>query len=89
VAVGAGDELLRMEYVSEVADIVVGDTVVTSGIDGIYPKGYVVGRVEAVEKSGTSYKQILVRPAVDFSSVEEVLVVLTPPPVRDAEESSQ
>jgi rod shape-determining protein MreC len=89
VAVGAGDELLRIEYVSEVADIVVGDTVVTSGIDGIYPKGYVVGRVEAVEKSGTSYKQILVRPAVDFSSVEEVLVVLTPPPVRDAEESSQ
>jgi rod shape-determining protein MreC len=89
VVVGAGDELLRMDYVSEVADVVVGDTVVTSGIDGIYPKGYVVGRVEAVEKSGNSYKQILVRPAVDFSSVEEVLVVLTPTPSRDAEESSQ
>jgi rod shape-determining protein MreC len=89
VAVGAGDELLRMEYVSEVADIVVGDIVVTSGIDGIYPKGYMVGRVEAVEKSGTSYKQILVRPAVDFSSVEEVLVALTPTPGREAEESSQ
>ena len=89
VAVGAGDELLRMDYVSEVADVVVGDTVVTSGIDGIYPKGYVVGKVEAVEKSGNSYKQILVRPAVDFSSIEEVLVVLTPTPGRDAEESSQ
>ena len=89
VAIGAGDELLRMEYVSEVADVVVGDTVVTSGIDGIYPKGYVVGKVEAVEKSGNSYKQILVRPAVDFSSVEEVLVVLTHAPGRDAEETSQ
>jgi rod shape-determining protein MreC len=89
VAVGAGDELLRMEYVSEVADVVVGDSVVTSGIDGIYPKGYVVGRVESVEKSGTSYKQILVRPAVDFSSVEEVLVALTPAPGREAEERSQ
>ena len=89
VAVGAGDELLRMDYVSEVADIVVGDAVVTSGIDGIYPKGFVVGRVEAVEKSGTSYKQILVRPAVDFSSLEEVLVALTPTPGRSAEESSQ
>src|SRR5436190_10903657 len=88
LAVGAGDELLRMEYVSEVADVAVGDRVVTSGIDGIYPKGYVVGRVEAVEKSGNSYKQILVRPAVDFSSVEEVLVVLTPTPGRDAEERS-
>jgi rod shape-determining protein MreC len=89
VAIGAGDGLLRMEYVSEVADVVVGDTVVTSGIDGIYPKGYVVGKVEAVEKSGNSYKQILVRPAVDFSSVEEVLVVLTHAPGRDAEETSQ
>lgn len=89
VVVGTGDELLRMEYVSEVADVAVGDSVVTSGIDGIYPKGYVVGTVEAVEKSGNSYKQILVRPAVDFSSVEEVLVVLTPMPGREAEESSQ
>jgi rod shape-determining protein MreC len=89
VTVGAGAELLRMEYVSEVADVVVGDTVVTSGIDGIYPKGFVVGKVEAVEKSGNTYKQILVRPAVDFSSVEEVLVVLTPTPLRAAEENSQ
>jgi rod shape-determining protein MreC len=89
VAVGAGDELLRMEYVSEVADVAVGDTVVTSGIDGIYPKGFVVGKVEVVEKSGNSYKEILVRPAVDFSSIEEVLVVLTPTPARAAEESSQ
>ena len=89
VVVGTGEELLRMEYVSEVADVTVGDSVVTSGIDGIYPKGYVVGTVEAVEKSGNSYKQILVRPAVDFSSIEEVLVVLTPMPGREAEESSQ
>jgi rod shape-determining protein MreC len=89
VVVGDGDDVLRMEYVSEVADVVVGDTVVTSGIDGIYPKGFVVGTVEAVEKSGNTYRQILVRPAVDFSSAEEVLVVLTPTPGREAEESSQ
>ena len=89
VVVGTGEELLRMEYVSEVADVAVGDSVVTSGIDGIYPKGYVVGTVESLEKSGNNYKQILVRPAVDFSSIEEVLVVLTPMPGREAEESSQ
>ena len=39
VVVGSGDDRLRMEYVSEVADVVVGDVVVTSGIDGIYPEG--------------------------------------------------
>jgi len=83
VVVGTGDGLLRMEYVSEIADIVVGDVVVTSGIDGIYPKGFVIGRVESVEKTGTTFKTILVKPAVDFSSLEEVLVVLSTPAGRE------
>ena len=83
VVIGAGDDRLRMEYVSEVADIAVGDAVVTSGIDGIFPKGFVIGRVEAVEKSGGAYKRITVQPAVDFSSLEAVLVVLAPTPAQD------
>ena len=83
VVIGAGDERLRMEYVSEIADIAVGDAVVTSGIDGIFPKSFVIGRVEAVEKSGGAYKRIIVKPAVDFSSLEAVLVVLTPTPAHD------
>jgi rod shape-determining protein MreC len=77
---GTGNDLLRMEHVSEVADVAVGDSVVTSGIEGIYPKGFIIGRVEVVEKKGPAYSRILVRPAVDFSSLEEVLVVLTPNP---------
>jgi rod shape-determining protein MreC len=77
VAVGTGDGL-RLEYVTGSADIRVGDTVITSGIDGIYPKGFVVGRVDRVERSGGAYGEIAVRPAVDFSMIEEVLVVLTP-----------
>jgi rod shape-determining protein MreC len=83
VVMGGGDDRLRMDYVSEVADVIVGDLVVTSGIDGIYPKGYVIGQVESVEKSGTAYKTITVKPAVDFTSLEEVLVVLTPTPARE------
>jgi rod shape-determining protein MreC len=88
VVVGTGDERLRMEYVSEVADVAVGDIVVTSGIDGIYPKGFVIGRVDAVEKSGSTFKRISVRPAVDFLSLEEVLVIITPPTARDGAEGS-
>jgi rod shape-determining protein MreC len=82
VIVGEGDAL-RMDYVSEVADIIVGDVVVTSGIDGIYPKGFVIGRVDSVEKSGGAYKRITVKPSVDFSALEEVLVVVTPKPVHE------
>jgi rod shape-determining protein MreC len=86
VVVGGGDDRLRLEYVSEVFDIVVGDVVVTSGIDGIYPKGFIIGRIESVERSGGAYKRITIKPAVDFSSLEEVLVVLTPTPAREAAE---
>lgn len=78
IAVGSGDGLLRLEYLTGSADIQVGDTVVTSGIDGIYPKGFVIGRVERVERSGGAYGAITIVPAVDFSRLEEVLVVLTP-----------
>ena len=84
VVVGGGDDKLRMEYVSEVFDVVVGDVVMTSGIDGIYPKGFVIGKVESIERAGGAYKRIAIKPAVDFSSLEEVLVVLTPTPARDA-----
>jgi rod shape-determining protein MreC len=89
VVVGEGDERLRMEYVSEVADVVKGDLVVTSGIDGIFPKGFVIGAVESVEKAGGTYKRIVVRPAVDFRSLEEVLVVLTPMPGREGEDGTE
>jgi len=89
VVVGEGDERLRLEYVSEVADVAKGDLVVTSGIDGIFPKGFVIGVVESVEKAGGMYKRIVVRPAVDFRSLEEVLVVLTPMPGRDAEDGTE
>ena len=84
VVIGVGEDRLRLENVSEAADIVVGDTIVTSGIEGIYPKGFVIGRVDAVEKSGPAYKRITVKPAVDFSSLEEVLVVTTPMPAHEA-----
>ena len=62
----------------------VGDLVVTSGIDTIYPKGLVVGTVEVVEKNGPSFKRVVVKPAVDFSRLEEVLVVLTPTAAKEA-----
>ena len=83
VVVGAGDGRLLLEYMSEAAEVVVGDDVVTSGIDGIYPKGFVIGKVDGVERSGGAYKRISVRPAVDFSSLEDVLVVLTPTPAHE------
>jgi len=76
VAAAAGDPPLIMEYVSNQADVKVGDTVVSSGIDGIYPRGFVIGRVESAVNSPGGARSIRVRPAVDFTALDEVLVVL-------------
>jgi rod shape-determining protein MreC len=84
VVVGGGDGRLLLEYMSEGFDVAVGDDVVTSGIDGIYPKGLVIGKVDDVEKAGAAYRRISVRPAVNFSALEEVLVVMSPTPTRDS-----
>ena len=70
---------LAMEFVSNLQDVKAGDLIVTSGIDGIYPKGYAVGWVDSVKQTQGLYLEISVRPAVDFGSLEEVLVVLVPP----------
>ena len=70
---------LRMNYVSGTADVKVGDAVVTSGIDGIYPKGLVIGQIESLERGSGDFGAIVVRPVVDFSSLEAVLVLVTPP----------
>lgn len=89
VVVGQGEDTLRMDYVSEVADVAVGDVVMSSGIDGIYPKGFVIGRVESIERGGGAYRRIVVRPAVNFSSLEEVLVVTSPAPRETGEGVSE
>jgi rod shape-determining protein MreC len=71
----AGAEDLVLKYVAERADVVVGDVVVTSGLDRIYPKGLVVGRVRFVGKGSGLFRDIRVEPSARFDRLEEVLVV--------------
>ena len=73
-----GKAPLRMELVSNLADLKVDDMIVTSGAEGIYPKGFAIGRVASVEKGKGLYLAVTVRPLVEFRSLEEVLVVLMP-----------
>lgn len=82
IVVGVGDGTLRMEFASATGDVVAGDVVVTSGIDGVYPPGFALGTVTAVGRGDGLYHDITVRPAVDFSRLEDVLVVLAPLPAR-------
>jgi rod shape-determining protein MreC len=86
VVMGQGDGLLRMQYVPGTADVKTGDLVVTSGIDGIYPKGFVIGTIDHTDRGLGAYHEITVRPAADFARLEEVLIVRTPPASRGAAE---
>ncbi len=78
IVVGVGDGTLRMDFVATTGDVKAGDRIVTSGIDGLYPKGFAIGDVERVDRGDGLYHVISVRPAVDVSRLEEVLVVRTP-----------
>jgi rod shape-determining protein MreC len=58
------------------AQVAVGDPVVTSGLGGLFPKGLPIGRVTAIEDKGSAlFHYAVIGPAVDFSRVEEVLLL--------------
>ena len=71
----SGTTDLDLKYVAAFADVVVGDVVVTSGTDGIFPKGLVVGRVRSVGAGSGLFKEVLVVPSARFDSLETLMVV--------------
>jgi rod shape-determining protein MreC len=92
VATGVGtDELefgIQLEYLPGSADVQVGDRVVTSGTDGIYPKGFLIGEIESVERASGAFSGIKIRPAVNYSALETVLVVRNVAPLGAGEEGA-
>lgn len=80
VAGGDGEPVLRMQYVLNSYDVTPGERVLTSGHDGIFPAGFVVGTVDRAERGTMMYKPIAIRPAVNFARLDIVLVLLDPPP---------
>ena len=81
--------LIEMSYVSGLQKVEVGDFILTTGQDGIYPPGLSVGEVVQV-KSGTATQphQILIRPGAKLDQLEEVAVLLYHPPPRPAPEQA-
>jgi rod shape-determining protein MreC len=67
----------KLDYVVKSSDVSAGDMVVTSGLGGVFPKGLPVGHIlDVKEVSGDLFKDIVLKPAVDFSKLEEVLIIL-------------
>ncbi len=73
---GTGEPLMTMKYVSNDETVNVGQQILTSGQDQIFPKDLPVGTITDV-KPGNPFKLIRVKPAAHLDRLEEVMVLLT------------
>ena len=77
---GQENSRCEMKNVSASVDVPIGETVVTTGLDGIYPKGLTVGTVESVDNDANApWHKILIRPSAPVDKVEHVFVLLIEP----------
>jgi rod shape-determining protein MreC len=77
VVKGDSADRCRLEYVLRKHEVKVGDIIVSSGFDGVYPKGLRIGEVADVNQSGFEiFLGVTIAPYVDFEKLEEVLVLL-------------
>ncbi len=66
----------KLDYALRSDDVVEGDLLVSSGTDGVFPRGIPVGKVSQLKKAGNGlFVDATVTPAVDVTRLEEVLVV--------------
>jgi rod shape-determining protein MreC len=84
IVAGLVDDGLILKYTDRSEDIRAGDTVVTSGLDGIFPRGLLVGTIKYVHREGPGlFLNVSIAPAVEFRGLEQVLIVTQPPPQID------
>lgn len=77
VIVGIGESQVKMKYVPMNADVKFGSSILSSGLGGTFPKGLKIGAVSSIaRKEQGLFQDIMVNPGVDFSRLEEVMVLL-------------
>jgi rod shape-determining protein MreC len=78
---GLGEPLISMSYVSNDEEVKLGEHVVTSGMDRIFPRDLPVGTIVEVKQGAPPFKYIRVRPSARLEKLEEVIVLLTTDPL--------
>ncbi len=83
VVVGQRGSLLLMRYIPQGDVVRPGDVVLTSGVGGLFPEGLNIGRIVSVTRRDVDlYQQALIEPAVDFDSLERVMIITNYIPLR-------
>jgi len=78
IVFGRASSALEMLYVPRFSDVLHGDRVVTSGIDGVFPRGFGIGRVGSITTRPDGTQTLHLVPDLDFRALEEVLILLEP-----------
>jgi rod shape-determining protein MreC len=74
---GTGAATARLNYLKRSDDLKIGDLVVTSGLDNIFPKGFPIGSITAIDKSRYGMTQeVEMKPTVEPMNLEEIFIVL-------------
>ena len=80
IIAGSGMEKLQMKYLSLDTEVAIGEEVITSGIESLFPKELLIGKIESIEKDSDGlHLMAIVAPAVPFSKLEEVLCLVSSP----------
>jgi rod shape-determining protein MreC len=86
---GDGRGSLRLNNVPTSSRVRAGDVIESAGIDGIYPRGIIIGRVQEVSRGGNLFLEIRVRPAAPFGRLTDVLVLAPSPAATEPLEGSR
>lgn len=78
VVTGRGRHLAELKFLPVGADVQAGDRLISSGMGGVFPKGLIIGEVGEIQRNGHQSQHVEIRPSVDFSHLEEVLILLKP-----------
>ena len=81
---GDGRGALTLNNIATTSSVARGDLIESAGIDGIYPRGVPIGRVESVARGSKLFLEIRVAPTADFSRLTDVLLLAPSPAVRES-----
>jgi rod shape-determining protein MreC len=71
-----GENKIFMDFIPKDENPGIGEKIITSGMDKIYPDGILIGKVESVDSSQNQlFQKIIIAPAADFNKLEKVFVV--------------
>ena len=78
IVAGRGRSIAELKFLPVGADLQAGDRLISSGMGGVFPKGLIIGEVKDIHRNGRQTQQVEIQPSVDFSHLEEVLVLIKP-----------